>query len=93
MMTLKRQIPWCQKKGGHKLGAIYFTLRHFPPIFNSSLINIHLCALFLVQDIKRYGCNSIREPLVNDLKVLETEGIKIPMFKHMIHGTIVQVTG
>lgn len=38
--------PLGSKKGIHKLGAIYFTLRNFPPKFNSSLVNIHLCALF-----------------------------------------------
>ena len=85
--------PLGSKKGLRKLGAIYFTLRNFPPIFNSSLINIHLGALFHAQDIKRYGFDLILEPLVNDLKVLETEGLKIPMFEHLIHGTIVQVTG
>ncbi|KAJ8274815.1 hypothetical protein COCON_G00094400 [Conger conger] len=85
--------PLGSKKGIHKLGAIYFTLRNFPPIYNSSLINIHLCALFHAQDIKRYDFNLILEPLVNDLKVLETEGLKIPMFRHVIRGTIVQVTG
>ena len=81
------------KRGLHKLGAIYFTLRNFPPIFNSSLTNIHLCALFHAQDIKRYGFNLILEPLINDLKVLETEGLQIPIFKHVIYGTVIQVTG
>lgn len=81
------------KKRIHKLGAIYFTLRNFPPIFNSSLDNIHLCALFHAQDIKRYGFNSIIEPLVNDLKVLETEGVKNPVSGRCVRGTIVQVTG
>ncbi|KAL3981345.1 alpha-tectorin [Sarotherodon galilaeus] len=85
--------PLGSKKGVHKLGAIYFTLRNFPPIFNSLLVNIHLCALFHAQDSKRYGFNSILEPLVNDLKVLETEGLKLPMFKHLVHGTVIQVTG
>ncbi|XP_041693785.2 uncharacterized protein LOC121532136 isoform X1 [Coregonus clupeaformis] len=85
--------PLGSKKGIHKLGAIYFTLRNFPPIFNSSLINIHLGALFHAQDIKRYGFNLILEPLVSDLKVLETEGLKVPRLKDVIHGTIVQVTG
>ncbi|XP_035994789.1 uncharacterized protein LOC118563679 [Fundulus heteroclitus] len=85
--------PLGSKKGIHKLGAMYFTLRNFPPIFNSSLTNIHLCALFHAQDIKRYGFNLILEPLVRDLKVLETEGFKVNMFKEKIHGTIVQVTG
>lgn len=81
------------KKGLHKLGAIYFTLRNFPPIFNSSLNNIHLCALFHAQDIKRYSFNLILEPLVCDLKVLETEGLQIPNVEHKIRGTLVQVTG
>ncbi|XP_041919960.1 uncharacterized protein LOC121684096 [Alosa sapidissima] len=85
--------PLGSKKGIHKLGAIYFTLRNFPPIFNSSLVNIHLCALFHAQDIKRYGFNSILEPLVHDMKILETEGLKMSMFKHMVCGTLVQVTG
>lgn len=81
------------KRGLHKLGAIYFTLRNFPPIFSSSLNNIHLCALFHAQDIKRYSFSLILEPPLNDLKVLETEGLKIPIFELMIHGTVVQVTG
>nr|XP_055051346.1 uncharacterized protein LOC129437202 isoform X1 [Misgurnus anguillicaudatus] len=85
--------PLGPKKGVHKLGAIYFTLRNFPPIFNSSLVNIHLCALFHAQDIRRYGFNSILEPLVNDLKVLEIKGIQNPVSGHCIRGTIVQVTG
>ncbi len=59
--------PLGSKKGIHKLGAIYFTLRNFPPIFNSSLDNIHLCALFHAQDIKRYGFNSIIETLINHM--------------------------
>lgn len=52
-----------------------------------------MVALFHAQDIKRYGFNSILEPFINDVKVLETEGLNIPMFKHVIYGTIVQVTG
>lgn len=85
--------PLGSKKGIHKLGAIYFTLRNFRPIFNCSLDNIHLCALFHAQDIRRYGFNSIIEPLVNDLKVLEIEGVKNPVSGHCVRGTVVQVTG
>lgn len=85
--------PLGSKKVVHKLGAIYFTLRNFPPVLNSSLVNIHLCALFHAQDIKRYGFNSILEPLVHDLKILETQGLQIPTFEDVIYGTLVQVTG
>ncbi|XP_050988379.1 uncharacterized protein LOC127179124 [Labeo rohita] len=79
------------KKGIHKLGGIYFTLRNFPPQFNSSLANIHLCALFHSQDIKTYGFDSILEPIVNDIKVLESTGIEGP--SGFVRGSIVQITG
>ena len=51
--------PLGSKKGIHKLGGIYFTLRNFPPKLNSCLINIHLYALFHAQDIKKYGFDTI----------------------------------
>lgn len=81
------------KKGLHKLGTIYFTLKNVPTIFDSSLINIHLCPLFHVQDIKRYSFDLILKPLINDLKVFETAGLQVPNFEHAIHGTVVHVTG
>lgn len=37
--------------------------------------------------------DTILEPIINDLKVLETDGIKVPLFKDAVHGSIVQVTG
>ncbi len=55
--------------------------------------NIHLCALFRAQDIKTYGFDTILEPIISDLKVLETSGITSPMFKNPVRGSIVQVTG
>lgn len=85
--------PLGSKKGIHKLGGIYFTLRNFPPKLNSSLINIHLVALFHAQDIKMYGFDTILEPIINDFKVLETDGVKVPLFKNALYGSIVQVTG
>ncbi|KAK2845982.1 hypothetical protein Q7C36_010836 [Tachysurus vachellii] len=65
--------PLGSKKRIHKLGA---------------LDNIHLCALFHAQDIRWYGFNSIIEPLVNDLKVLEIVGVKNPVSGSCVRGTI-----
>lgn len=53
------------------------TLQNFPPEFNSKLDNIHLVGLFYTNDVKRYGINSVLKPIVNDIKILETEGILI----------------
>lgn len=85
--------PLGSKRGIHKLGAIYFTLRNISPKYNSNLLNIHLVTLFQAQDIKTYGFDKILEPLVQDISTLETKGIQIPLFDHTVYGTIVQVTG
>ncbi len=84
--------PLGSKRGIHKLGAIYFTLRNISPKYNSNLLNIHLVTLFQAQDIKTYGFDKILEPLVQDISTLETKGIQIPLFDHTVYGTIVQVT-
>lgn len=85
--------PLGSKKGIHKLGAIYFTLRNFSPKWNSFLSNIHLCALFHAQDLKRYGFIEILAPVVRDIKVLESDGIDIPLYSGRVRGSVVQVTG
>lgn len=85
--------PLGSKRGIHKLGAIYFTVRNFSPKWNSFLANIHLCALFHAQDLKRYGFSEILAPVVRDIKVLEKEGIEIPLYSAHVRGSVVQVTG
>lgn len=39
------------------------------------------------------GFDAILVPIINDLKVLENDGIKVPAFISPVHGSIVQVTG
>ncbi|XP_056289148.1 uncharacterized protein LOC130205674 [Pseudoliparis swirei] len=85
--------PLGSKRGIHKLGAIYFTLRNFSPKYNSALHNIHLVSLFHAQDIKTYGFSKILDPIVQDIKILEKDGIRVPLYDDLVYGTIVQVTG
>lgn len=85
--------PLGSKHGIHKVGSMYFVLRNMSPKVNSALMNIHLLALFHTQDIKRYGFNAILEPIVRDIKILESSGIKLPLSEEPIRGTIAQVTG
>lgn len=54
--------PLGSKRGIHKLGALYFTLRNFSPKHNSNLQNIHLVALFHAQNVKTYGFSKILDP-------------------------------
>lgn len=57
------------------------------------LLNIHLVALFHAQDIKTYEFSEILDPIVHDIKALETKGIWVPLYEENVYGTIVQVTG
>lgn len=56
-------------------------------------MNIHLVSLFHSQDAKKYGIDSILKPFVDDMKVLETEGIKVPFCEMPVRGTLAQITG
>ena len=85
--------PLGSKRGVHKIGALYFVLRNLPPKFNSALMNIHLVALFHTEDLKKYGFNPILEPLINDIKTLESCGLDLPFSAEKVRGTICQITG
>ena len=84
--------PLGSKKGIHKLGCIYFILRNLPPKYNSVLMNIHVVTLFHSQDLKTYGFDNILKPL-DDLKILETQGIEVPFSDVALLGSVIQVTG
>lgn len=84
--------PLGSKNGVHKLGCIYFILRNLPPKLNSVLMNIHLVAFFHSEDLMKYGFDPILKPL-DDLKILETEGMQVPFSATPLKGSVFQVTG
>lgn len=57
------------------------------------MINIHLVALFHTQDLQRYSFDLILEPLINDVKTLERQGLSLPFSNEPVYGTIAQITG
>jgi len=79
--------PLGSKRGVHKIGGIYFTIRNFPDYINSKLSQIHLLALFYTEDAKKYGMNAILKYLIPDIKLLESSGIKVNG-SETIYGTI-----
>lgn len=85
--------PLGSKHGVHKIGALYFVLRNLPPKLNSALMNIHLIALFHAEDVKKYGFDPILQPLIDDIKLLESHGIDLPFSSEKVQGTICQITG
>lgn len=56
-------------------------------------MNIHLISLFHSQDAKKYGIDKILTPFVEDVKVLESNGMKLSFAEQPVFGTIAQVTG
>lgn len=70
--------PLGSKVKKHKLGAFYLTIFNLPDYLNSTFIHTHLVALFKTSDmIGGASLNNILEPLVIDLKILESRGIEV----------------
>lgn len=63
--------PLGSKAGLHKIGVIYCTVLILSPRFRSSLCNCFLVSLFNAGDVKTYGYDSILQPLVNGIQLLE----------------------
>ncbi len=86
--------PLGSKTKIHKLGAVYFTLKNFPPHCNSSLANIHLCLLFNSVDREVYGFDKILQPLLDDLRFLENSGLTVELKgqSQLLYGTVCLLT-
>ena len=89
--------PLGSKRGIHKVGAFYYTLKNLHPRLNSSLDNIHLLAFCNCLDLKKYGFDFVLAPFVTELKKLESvEGAEIVLPDNSIktvRGTLSQVCG
>jgi hypothetical protein len=62
--------PLGSKKTVHKLGFFYYNIGNIHPRHRSNLSSIHLVAITNRSHIKKYGMNTILQPLVNDIKKL-----------------------
>jgi hypothetical protein len=61
----------------NKVGAVYYVLGNLSPKYRSKLDHIQLAMLCRSQYVKKYGTEKIFEPILSDIKRLETEGINI----------------
>lgn len=84
--------PLGSKAGIHKIGAFYFTINNFPIHINSRLQNIFLVALCYNANIKEFGLNPVLEVIVNEIKVLEKQGVFIESLNTDIKGTLVSLS-
>lgn len=56
-------------------------------------MNIHLVAPFHIWDLQKYSFDVILEPVINDVKILESQGLSLLFSDEPLYGTICQITG
>ena len=61
----------------YNLALFYFSIENMPAKLNSSYANVHLLAMCLTEDIKRYGFGPILNPIMDDIVLTETKGLEI----------------
>ena len=69
--------PLGSSKGKHKLIGLYMVIGNINKKYRNLIKNIQLVLLCKESNIKIFGYDKILKPLVRDLKILETDGIKI----------------
>lgn len=73
-----------------KFSAVYFVLGNLHPMQRSKLRSIQLVSLCPSLHVKTYGLHNILFPLLEDLKVLEKDGIEFSKdgMQHKFRGTV-----
>lgn len=69
--------PLGASKTKFKMIAVYVVFLNLPPYLRTKKGNIQLVLLCLESTLKKVGWEKVLEKFINDLKVLETEGITI----------------
>ncbi|XP_061192283.1 uncharacterized protein LOC133200514 [Saccostrea echinata] len=74
----------------YKICGFYMLLGNLPPKFRSQLYCIQLVVLCMSHTLRNNGYSCILEPLINDLHVLENEGIVISKGNqnYTLYGTV-----
>ncbi|XP_064458858.1 uncharacterized protein LOC135369124 [Ornithodoros turicata] len=83
--------PLGSKRGKHKLMAVYFSVLNLPQKSRSSLSSTHLALLVKDKHVGVYGLEKILAPLIEDISLLEREGIELE--GEVFKGTVFVVTG
>ncbi|KAB0790517.1 hypothetical protein PPYR_15088 [Photinus pyralis] len=69
--------PLGSARNKYKITGIYMTLANLYPWNRTRTEQIQLIALCFDKHIKHFGFGTILRPLINDLKILEEEGLRI----------------
>lgn len=84
--------PLGTKTGSHKMGGLYFIVRNIPTKFLGQLENIFLAGLFYSADIKDISLNAVLRPIIEDIKILEHDGVDVDFLPYKLRGTLVALS-
>ena len=77
--------PFGNKNSKYKVSTFYFVLGNLPAKYKSRLTEIHLVDLTQAKVITKYEYENVLGPLINDLIVLEIQGLKVVFEGKTIH--------
>lgn len=83
--------PLGTSRGYYKMCAVYWSLANLPVKYRSALHTIQLAMLCNSKDVQRFGYAKVFAPLLNDLKILEQDGVYIETVGDSIKGTVFSV--
>lgn len=86
--TLTNPLGTSSKK--HKICAVYYSLGNIPHHLRSKLYCIQLALLCPSYIFKKVGYAQVLKQLIDDIKILETDGILVSTDKgrHLFHGSV-----
>lgn len=87
--------PLGSHAGCYKIGGVYYTLSSIPPQYASRLENIFLACTFYSSDRVQFGNEKVFTPLIEQLQMLESKGIKINVANkcYTVFFVVVAITG
>lgn len=69
--------PLGSHKTLYKIGTIYYQFENLPVALQSKLENIFLALCYYTEDVKSFGWQQVLQPLIQELKFLESEGVPL----------------
>lgn len=84
--------PLGSAKSKHKVIGTYYTLGNLHPHNRSKIDPIQLVSLVKADDCKFFGQSAVSKQLIDDLKILETEGVEL-VNGRVLRGTVIAFLG
>lgn len=75
----------------HKIIGVYMTIANVPPYNRTKVDQIQLVALCLEKHVQTFGFQQVLQPIIRDIKQMESEGIEIK--GEILKGTVISVVG